>query len=179
VFLNANFFKVYQDLSTSDAKRELILQTRENVINALNKNNAAPNDQQVAQTVDQWFNESKAQIDNSASTFTGYGFAPITLHDAIKWLKTFNFSANATDKNGNFRKNGQQQMSIWETGDWRRYRYHDLQVLLGWIIMALLLSVGAPFWQDALESLFGVKNLLRKQSDTKNVEDDKGGQPRT
>jgi hypothetical protein len=44
--------------------------------------------------------------------------------------------------------------------------------------MALLLSVGAPFWQDALESLFGIKNLLRKQSNTKNVEEEKGGQPR-
>jgi hypothetical protein len=42
----------------------------------------------------------------------------------------------------------------------------------------MLLSVGAPFWQDALESLFGIKNLLRKKSDTKNVED-RGGQPRT
>jgi hypothetical protein len=51
--------------------------------------------------------------------------------------------------------------------------------LVGWLITAMLLSVGAPFWQDALESLFGVKNLLRKKSDTKNVEDDKGGQTRT
>ena len=49
--------------------------------------------------------------------------------------------------------------------------------LLGWVVMALLLSVGAPFWQDALESLFGLKNVLRKRSDTKNVED-KGGQPK-
>ena len=49
--------------------------------------------------------------------------------------------------------------------------------LVGWLVMALLLSVGAPFWQDTLESLFGLKNLLRKQSDTKNVED-KGGQPK-
>lgn len=43
--------------------------------------------------------------------------------------------------------------------------------------MIMLLSVGAPFWQDALESLFGIKNLLRKKSDTKNVEDI-GGQPK-
>ena len=43
--------------------------------------------------------------------------------------------------------------------------------------MVMLLSVGAPFWQDALESLFGIKNLLRKRSDTQNVED-KGGQPK-
>ena len=27
----------------------------------------------------------------------------------------------------------------------------------------MLLSVGAPFWQDTLESLFGLKNFLRKK----------------
>lgn len=52
--------------------------------------------------------------------------------------------------------------------------FHSLS---GWIIMVLLLSVGAPFWEDTLESLFGLKNVLRKQSDTKNVEN-KGGQPK-
>lgn len=90
-----------------------------------------------------------------------------------------------------------QQVSafVWGTGVWE-YRdpadgklksqpffwvraAHGLKVLLGWTIMALLLSVGAPFWQDTLESLFGVKNLLRKKSDTKNVEDDKGGQQKS
>ena len=90
-----------------------------------------------------------------------------------------------------------QQVSafVWGTGVWE-YRdpadgklkpqpffwvraAHGLKVLLGWTIMALLLSVGAPFWQDALESLFGIKNLLRKKSDTKNVEDDKGGQQKS
>jgi hypothetical protein len=46
--------------------------------------------------------------------------------------------------------------------------------------MTLLLSVGAPFWQDVLESLFGVKNLLRKKSDTRNVEQLSGqGQPKS
>ena len=43
--------------------------------------------------------------------------------------------------------------------------------------MVMLLSVGAPFWQDALESLFGLKNLIRKKTDTRNVEDT-GGQPK-
>jgi hypothetical protein len=43
----------------------------------------------------------------------------------------------------------------------------------------LLLSVGAPFWQDFLESLFGVKNVLRKKSETQNVEQKPGaGQPK-
>ena len=41
---------------------------------------------------------------------------------------------------------------------------------LGWLIMAFLLSLGAPFWHDTLESLFGLKNLLRQRSQTGNVE---------
>lgn len=62
--------------------------------------------------------------------------------------------------------------------EWRASRRQDASGLLGWGVMALLLSVGAPFWQDTLESLFGIKNLLRKKSNTKNVEEEKGGQPR-
>ena len=56
---------------------------------------------------------------------------------------------------------------------------HALKVLIGWAIMVMLLSVGAPFWQDVLESLFGVKNLLRGKSGTRNVEEEAGeGQPK-
>lgn len=51
--------------------------------------------------------------------------------------------------------------------------------LTGWLVMALLLSVGAPFWQDTLESLFGIKNLLRKRGDVQLVEERSGeGHPR-
>lgn len=67
-------------------------------------------------------------------------------------------------------------VTFWE---WWGSRKHDGAVLFGWAIMVLLLSVGAPFWQDALESLFGVKNLLRQKSGTKNVEQESGaGQPK-
>ncbi len=52
------------------------------------------------------------------------------------------------------------------------------ETLLGWAIMVMLLSAGAPFWQDTLESLFGLKNLLRQRSNTKNIEEEKGGQPK-
>lgn len=49
----------------------------------------------------------------------------------------------------------------------------------GWLIMAFLLSLGAPFWQDTLESLFALKNLLRQKGDIKNVEQGSGqGQPK-
>jgi hypothetical protein len=63
--------------------------------------------------------------------------------------------------------------------EWWESRKHDASVLFGWAIMVLLLSVGAPFWQDALESLFGVKNLLRQKSGTQNIEKESGaGQPK-
>jgi hypothetical protein len=65
-------------------------------------------------------------------------------------------------------------------GEWWESRKHDTAVAFGWAIMVLLLSVGAPFWQDALESLFGVKNLLRQKSGTQNIEKASGaGQPKT
>ncbi|MEW6127869.1 MAG: hypothetical protein AB1757_12595 [Acidobacteriota bacterium] len=57
---------------------------------------------------------------------------------------------------------------------------HSFRMLLGWLIMAALLSLGAPFWHDLLESLFGVKTLLRKRGDIKNVETKSGaGMPQT
>ena len=55
----------------------------------------------------------------------------------------------------------------------------NVTTLVGWAIMVMLLSVGAPFWQDALESLFGIKNLLRQKSGTQNIETQSGaGQPK-
>jgi hypothetical protein len=57
---------------------------------------------------------------------------------------------------------------------------HMAKIAAGWVVMTILLSVGAPFWEDALESLFGLKNLLRTGSETKNIERKSGaGQPKT
>ena len=65
------------------------------------------------------------------------------------------------------------------SAEWWASRRNDVFVLFGWTIMVLLLSVGAPFWQDTLESLFGIKNLLRQKSGTQNIETQSGaGQPK-
>lgn len=64
-------------------------------------------------------------------------------------------------------------------GEWWASRKGDVVTMVGWAIMVMLLSVGAPFWQDTLESLFGIKNLLRQKSGTQNIEDQSGtGQPK-
>jgi len=49
-----------------------------------------------------------------------------------------------------------------------------LKIILGWTLMAFLLSLGAPFWHDLLQSLFGLKNFLRTKTETKNVEQESG-----
>ncbi|HEX6047280.1 MAG TPA: hypothetical protein VFZ22_22510 [Pyrinomonadaceae bacterium] len=64
-------------------------------------------------------------------------------------------------------------------GEWWESLKGDVVTLIGWAIMVMLLSVGAPFWQDTLESLFGIKNLLRQRSATQNIETKSGaGQPK-
>lgn len=63
--------------------------------------------------------------------------------------------------------------------EWWQSRKADIVTLFGWAMMVMLLSVGAPFWQDTLESLFGIKNLLRQKSGTQNIETQSGaGQPK-
>lgn len=63
--------------------------------------------------------------------------------------------------------------------EWWESRKADVFTLFGWAVMVMLLSVGAPFWQDTLESLFGIKNLLRQKSGTQNIETKSGeGQPK-
>lgn len=45
-----------------------------------------------------------------------------------------------------------------------------IKVILGWLLMSFLLSLGAPFWHDALQSIFGLKNYLRNKTETQTVE---------
>jgi len=45
---------------------------------------------------------------------------------------------------------------------------------IGWLLMAFLLSLGAPFWHDTLESLFGLKNMIRSKGQIQNVEQRSG-----
>lgn len=49
-----------------------------------------------------------------------------------------------------------------------------LKVILGWILMAFLLSLGAPFWHDILQSLLGLKEYLRGKTETREVEQSSG-----
>lgn len=151
VGLNANFFEVYQNISTSDVLRTAIVERQETVRQLLDE-----------ATKDQTQPVSKADVDKQIGKLKDlmdqtpvFGFAPLKGGDIYNFVKARGY---------------------WETHSDDRFVYM-LKLLAGWAIMVMLLSVGAPFWQDALESLFGLKNLIRKKTDTRNVEDT-GGQPK-
>lgn len=150
--------------------------------------------------------ETKQDIDVYLGTYQEFGFAPLTKDDVQSWFwSLFGKTLARNDKGVPVNKDNipiprdcQEEdkdgkpividgRPIKCAPDWRHQsatewwasRRHDVFVIFGWTIMILLLSVGAPFWQDTLESLFGIKNLLRQKSGTQNIETQSGaGQPK-
>jgi hypothetical protein len=157
IVLNANLFSVYRNIAISDAMRNNIMQTQGEISKRL-ADEASTIEAPKAETLRQWYNESKQTIIDNAQFYTGFGFTNIKPRQVWDWVS---------------RSGGWENVALWP------WFTHGLYVLTGLTLMTLLLSVGAPFWQDALESLFGIKNLLRQKSGTKNVENESGqGQPR-
>jgi len=193
IFLNANFFNIYRNIAASDVLRAQILRQGPEVQKqaaAANKAsaNAQPSSNQPAGAATPGAQSSPRQS-RTAATPTPQP-SPTGTPDAAK---------NETQQPGDDIKDVQRYVGLYEgfgftplrprqvydffnaTGAWqgatRGQRFvHALKVLLGWAIMALLLSVGAPFWQDTLESLFGLKSLIRQKTKTQNVEEDEKGQ---
>jgi hypothetical protein len=166
VFLNANFFKIYKNISTDDVTRNLIVQAGPEYLarakptpsptGTPDTTSTQPSGAQTPEELIETVNKFREGVRKDVDVFQSFGFAPLKWGDFTGWLGSWSGVSSE---------------------DWVHYRLRDLKTLVGWAITAMLLSVGAPFWQDTLESLFGVKNFLRKRSDTKNVED-KGGQPK-
>jgi hypothetical protein len=157
VLLNANFFKVYQKIATDPITKAALvekgaaLNTKRDQLTAAN----TPDSDPAKVKLKEEYEKFQKEYEKSLATYKGFGFKPLTLEGV----------SNFVQKKGEWAPPGSSRVK--EGG----------KAIAGWALMALLLSVGAPFWQDALESLFGIKNLLRKRSDTKNVEGLKGGQP--
>lgn len=135
VVLNANLFAIYRQVSGDQAMRDLIVQSGEGILQKAREQQNAGQLPQDQQTTDKLseLNQSINQVKQASSLYTDFGFS------GPNWM------ADAWRERGKI------------TG------YQVLETLLGWIVMTALLSVGAPFWQDVLESLFGLKNFLRKK----------------
>lgn len=178
VLLNANFFTIYRSIKSDPVKTALIVQQGEELLKASKQQNetestreerpsSTPNPSATpapspspsvvptpsaspasSSTSIAEVKEDVQKVEDLAALYQSFGIKPLTL----------------------------QQISNVFAGKWT---LGDLkEAIFGWAIMVMLLSAGAPFWQDLLESLFGIKNLLREKSSTKNVEEEKGGQPK-
>jgi hypothetical protein len=92
--------------------------------------------QRMNQTLQEWSKQSYNEIDQNASLYTALGFS------GPRWI-----------------------VDVWKNPQWPTAQ-KAIETVAGWLITTMLLSVGAPFWQDALGSLFGLKNFLRKKDQT-------------
>ncbi len=177
VLLNANFFTIYQAMSNPvtaaavASQGEGILERARQATAAQDGAatpetagaNATPTPTAPAATPPQGSTTPQPSPANGSTT-------PADLKEQVQktkgWVdtyKSFGITPLTRQQVGNFFKG--------------EYRARDVTgTFAGWLIMVMLLSAGAPFWQDTLESLFGLKNLLRQKSDTKNVEGNQGGQ---
>jgi hypothetical protein len=93
----------------------------------------ATDSQQINQTLQEWSKKSYDEIDQNVSLYTALGFS------GPRWI-----------------------VDVWKNPEWPTAQ-KAVETVAGWLITTMLLSVGAPFWQDALGSLFGLKNFLRKK----------------
>jgi hypothetical protein len=190
IFLNANFFNVYKSLSSNEVQRKLILDKGPEILEqskraALPQASPTPTPANVKEALTQ----SREEIESLSSTYQGFGFSPLSMQQLQSFFWSLGFiTAVAPDASGHRSAwgmalvEGPKNMYTWQNqtpGQWWQSRKSDVTTIVGWAIMVMLLSVGAPFWQDALESLFGIKNLLRQKSGTQNIEQQSGtGQPK-
>ena len=165
VVLNANFFSIYRSIKSDPVKTAMIVKQGEDFIKTVDQPEPSPTASPAASPA-----AAPAATPTPVPAET-----PVTIADVREEVQKVQDLAGVYESFG-ITPLSRQQISDVFAGNWR---WRDLnETFLGWAIMVMLLSAGAPFWQDTLESLFGVKNLLRKKSDTKNIEEDKGGQPK-
>jgi hypothetical protein len=189
IMLNANFFQVYKSISTNEVQRNLIIDKGPDLLEQSRKARAAASPSASPVDFKQDIAQTRQDIDTLSSTYQGFGFEPVTgaqfksfLWGLGGWTIVTHDGGGNPSPWGQVRSTNADGTFLWRAqtpGEWWERRKGNGATLIGWALMVMLLSVGAPFWQDALESLFGIKNLLRQKSGTQNIEEKSGaGQPK-
>jgi hypothetical protein len=155
VWLNANIFNIYQDISANADNRAAIVSAGQAALQTYEEKLAAPDiiqNQDAQKELKNLIKTKKEEIKKASDEYAKFGFKT--------WKEECESYSKLID-------------------GWAKVQ-HVLMMVLGWLVMAALLSLGAPFWHDALETLFGVKNLVRRRGDIKSAESaGSGGQGRT
>lgn len=155
ILLNANVIDIYRDISTTDTKRALILQSADKLRDrAAAQKKEEQQNPNAAVAPEQFYKDATRVVSTNIDDLTAIGLK------GPRWI---------TEVPDFWRNQGRFEGQTTKT----KYALAS-RTLVGWIIMTLLLSAGAPFWEDILESLFGFKNRLRQQTGTQNVETPSG-----
>ena len=189
ILLNANFFQVYKSLSSNEVQRNLIIERGPEILEQSRAAQAQASPTPTPATVQEALQQSREEIETLSNTYAGFGFTPVSMQQLQSFVWSLGlWTIVAADDTGRHSVWGMalvenpENVYSWRNqtpGQWWQSRKTNVVTLVGWAIMVMLLSVGAPFWQDALESLFGIKNLLRQKSGTQNIEAKSGaGQPK-
>jgi hypothetical protein len=208
ILLNANFFQVYRGLARNEIQRNMIADAGADLVNQLKEAQATtakpaayptptatPYPDASPSPTPKTLEELKKDfqtIDSLVGSYESFGFKLLSGEQVRSFLWSIGIWTRPwPDDNGYYgwygfkltkETVGGREIAHWNVqnrSEWWASRKGDGITFVGWAIMVMLLSVGAPFWQDALESLFGIKNLLRQKSATQNVETKSGtGQPK-
>jgi hypothetical protein len=194
VILNANFFSIYRAIKADPMKTAVIAQQAPDILNTSRQITEGPGPQtptpSTSPSPSPAASPSPALAAPPAAAASPSPAAspaaspapsptpaesPATMEEVQEQVEKVDTLVRTYESFGIKPLSRRQIRDVWAGN----FLWRDaIETLLGWAIMVMLLSAGAPFWQDTLESLFGLKNLLRQKSDTKNVEEGKGGQPK-
>ncbi len=135
LLLNANIFAIYRQVSSNEQMRAQLVNAGQQISQKLNEQRTAgqTSDAQTDAAINEVVDQQVKKIQENVGVYTSFGF------EGPKWIARVLKDPGKVFSRGTF------------------------ETIIGWIVMTMLLSVGAPFWQDTLESLFGLKNFLRKQ----------------
>jgi hypothetical protein len=208
IVLNASFFRVYKSISTNEVQRNLIVESGPDVLERARQAReqeqpaitgapepapgaaGVPSPEPSPVNIKDEIEKSRQEMAVLTSTYEGFGFSPLGWQQINAFLWSIPGYTVVRNEKGVVLDSANKEIPTdcrdckpaWrrQTGsEWWASRRGDVANLVGWAIMVMLLSVGAPFWQDALESLFGIKNLIRQKSGTQNIETQSGtGQPK-
>ncbi|MEA2604805.1 MAG: hypothetical protein QOF89_5797 [Acidobacteriota bacterium] len=181
IALNANFFALYSRIVNDPKLRGNLVATGQTIRDERKKQEPAATETPAP---------AATEIPATSDVVTS---DPVTSDSVTSDAAAQGTSVQDVKKSG---KQVVKQVQDFESLGFSRLHWHDvksywgqpnkdgkwlgegLNTLFGWLLTVLLLSAGAPFWEDVLESLFGLKSLMRKKTATRNVEEEGGGQPK-